>query len=433
MPCRPAPVAEVTTSVRRPSRDRRGDRGSQWERGYRARTVRTGPPSPTDGVGASGCRSPAHGEHAVDRHSTRAAGSRRGLRPVPARGGVPEALLTRAAALFPQSGRWCPHCDAAVGRSRGGRPGRLRGTCAHCRRPFDLTPDLAPGAVLADRWRVTGLLARGGDWLYTAVGPDGGPVVLARRRDADTVTPALLLGHGEPALVGLRDVVEHPGTVLLVLDPVAGDPAHGPTDPATAAALVLGIAPAVAHLHGLGLLHADLKPGNVLCGPHRPVLVDLGSVRRLDDRVTPVWGTEGFLAPEISPGGAGPSVASEVYALGRTLDVLLGRPVRPQLAPRRSAVAATGLDPVIARATAADPGQRHPDVESFAADLAAAARSGREERSGCPGVGGTAGRGAVHQDDPDHGDLRRDDPRREGPAGPARPTRVPAPRGAFPT
>jgi hypothetical protein len=253
--------------------------------------------------------------------------------------------------------------------------------------------------------------------------------VLARRRDADAETPAPLLGRGHPALVGLRDVVEHAGTVLLVLDPVEGGPVDVPTHPATAAAVVLGIAPAVAHLHGLGLLHADLKPGNVLCGPYGPVLVDLGSVRRLDDRVSPVWGTEGFLAPEIVPGGAGPSVAAEVYALGRTLDVLLGRPVRPQLAARRSGGAPTALDPVIARATAAEPGARHPDVEAFAADLAAASRVGREEGPERPGVGGTADRDAVHQDDPDHGDPRRDDPRR----GPGGPDRARAPRGAFPT
>jgi protein kinase-like protein/protein kinase G-like protein len=363
----------------------------------------------------------------VDRH--RVARSRRGLRSSPA-ARAPEALLAHAATLFPESRRWCPSCDAAVGRARDGRPGRLRGTCAQCRRPFDLTPDLAPGTVLADRWRVTGLLARGGDWLYTGVGTRGEPVVLTRRRDGDAATPALLLGRGHPALVGLRDVVGHAGTVHLVLDPVEGEPAHGPTDPATAAAVVLGIAPAVAHLHGLGLLHADLKPGNVLRGPHGPVLVDLGSVRRLDDRVSPVWGTEGFLAPEIAPGGAGPSVASDVYALGRTLDVLLGRPVRPQLAPRRSGGAPTGLDPVIARATATDPGQRHPDVGALAADLAAASRATREERPERPGVGGTADRGAVHQDDPDHGEPRQDDPRPEGPGNPAR---APAPRGAFPT
>ncbi len=380
---------------------------------------------PDGGVGESGCRSSAHEEYVVDGHGTGAGRARRGLRPPPTGRALPDDLLARAATLLPESHRWCPHCDAAVGRSRDGRPGRLRGTCPRCRRPFDLAPTLAPGTVLAGRWQVTGLLTRGGDWLHTGVGEHGEPVVLARRGDGDAATPALLIGRGHPALVGLRDVVEHDGAVHLVLDPVEGERVRGPREPADAAAVVLGITPAVAHLHRLGLLHADLKPGNVLDTVDGPVLVDLGSVRRLDDRRSPVWGTEGFLAPEIAPGGAGPSVASEVYALGRTLDVLLGRPVRPHLSRPRAEPATTPLDPVIARATATDPGLRHADVEALAADLRAASRTGSPARSGRCGVGGTGGRAAVHQDDPRH-----DRPSHRDADAPAR---VPAPRGAFPT
>ena len=52
-------------------------------------------------------------------------------------------------------------------------------------------------------------------------------------------------------------------------------------------------------------------------------VLDLGSVRRVEDRWSDVWTTTGFVAPEIHPGGPGPSVASEVFALGRTLAVLL--------------------------------------------------------------------------------------------------------------
>lgn len=358
----------------------------------------------------------------MDRHSTRAGRARRGLRPVPARAHAGEDLLAHAAALFPEPRRWCPHCDAAVGRARDGRPGRLRGTCAHCRRPFDLAPELAPGTVLGGRFTVTGLLARGAGWLYTAHDAErGDAVVVARRRDRDAATPALLRGRGHPALVGLRAVVEAAGAVHLVLDHVAGSPVRGPLAPEDAAAVVRGIAPAVGHLHALGLLHADLKPGNVLQTPSGPVLVDLGSVRRLDDRVTPVWGTEGFLAPEIAPGEPGPSVASEIYALGRTLAVLLGRPVLPHLAPR-TPLPATVLDPVIDRATASDPGRRHGDVGALAADLAAVAHTGADAahpgRPGRSGVGGTDEHEAVHQDDPSR---------------PALPTRAHAPRGAFPT
>ncbi|MFC5062730.1 protein kinase domain-containing protein [Actinomycetospora atypica] len=316
---------------------------------------------------------------------------------------VPSSTFpTDPAALLPEARRTCPECDAPVGRGRDGRPGRLTGTCSFCRRPFDLRPRLAPGTLLAARYRVVDLLARGGDWVYLASDEaTGDGVVVTRRRDDDAATPALLLGVDHPALVRLVDVVTDPA-VHLVVERLHGAPARGPMSPAAAAALVGTLAPAVGRLHARGLLHADLKPANVLVTDRGPVLADLGSVRRADDRTSPVWGTEGFLAPEIAPGGDGPSVASEVYALGRTLDVLLGAPVLAHLGPPRPA---TELDAVVRRATAVDPGLRHPDVAALAGDVTLALRRAGVHATlpGQPddhGVGRTDGGGAVHHNAP---------------------------------
>lgn len=88
------------------------------------------------------------------------------------------------------------------------------------------------------------------------------------------------------------------------------------------------VAEALALAHAQGVLHRDVKPANVLVEPGgRPVLVDFGlSVRAGPGQATPpeesLVGTIDYLAPEIL-GGASYSTASDVYALGATLYVVL--------------------------------------------------------------------------------------------------------------
>lgn len=72
--------------------------------------------------------------------------------------------------------------------------------------------------------------------------------------------------------------------------------------------LVAGVAEALAALHGSGLSHGDVSPGNVLVG-ERPLLIDLVGPALGRER-----GTPGFVAPEALHGPGGP--AADVYALG---------------------------------------------------------------------------------------------------------------------
>ena len=125
------------------------------------------------------------------------------------------------------------------------------------------------------------------------------------------------------------------GRLFLVTDHLAGPDlaahlaaARGEDRLRRLAAAAEDLADAVAYLHGRGLVHGDISPGNVRCDREgRPVLIDFG----LSERLLPVPGTHdglgttaagasgtlGFIAPEALVGERGP--AADLFSLGATL------------------------------------------------------------------------------------------------------------------
>src|SRR4051795_2214652 len=87
-----------------------------------------------------------------------------------------------------------------------------------------------------------------------------------------------------------------------------------------AIAYIVEILPAFSYLHDMGLLYCDFKPDNMIQVGDAVKLIDLGGVRRIDDLDSAIYGTVGYQAPEV--GEVGPSIASDIYTLGRTLAVL---------------------------------------------------------------------------------------------------------------
>ncbi|KGN33151.1 protein kinase [Knoellia sinensis KCTC 19936] len=140
----------------------------------------------------------------------------------------------------------------------------------------------------------------------------------------DALVELAVLGRiTDPHLVRLHEAVAlDSGDVALVLDQHRGGTvgaavrARGHLTPGEAVTVLSPIASTLGRLHGLGVVHGDLSPGNVLLDVDgHPYLADLGVARILGERSLDVAGTDGFVAPEVAAGGL-PSPASDSYGLG---------------------------------------------------------------------------------------------------------------------
>jgi serine/threonine protein kinase len=150
---------------------------------------------------------------------------------------------------------------------------------------------------------------------------------IARERSLREARVAARLTH--PGVVTVHDVIEAEGSPWIVMELV---PARslarvlaedGPMPPARAAELGMVLLEAVGSAHAAGIVHRDVKPGNVLITAEgRAVLTDFGIATVAGDpgltQAGMVMGTPGFCAPERIR-GAPASPASDLWSLGATL------------------------------------------------------------------------------------------------------------------
>jgi serine/threonine-protein kinase len=205
-------------------------------------------------------------------------------------------------------------------------------------------------------------------------------------------------GFSHPNAVAVFDAGEADGYLYLVMELVDGPSVaarladHGPLDIDEALTITVAVLAALGAAHAAGIIHRDVKPGNILLGPGGAVkLADFGIAKRLGDISADLTGagqfigTPKYLAPE-QVVGEPVTAATDLYAVGVVLfEMLAGHPPFEADTPIATAIAhrdapipdlrrvrpdvPVHVAAAVARAMAKDPAARFESAEQMAATL----------------------------------------------------------------
>ncbi|MGD2251978.1 MAG: protein kinase, partial [Anaerolineales bacterium] len=206
------------------------------------------------------------------------------------------------------------------------------------------------GTILAGRYRVDAPIGRGGMAEVYKVWDTERSVYLAMKllredladdkvfmrrfqREAKTLAK---LQH--PNIVRFYGLEEHKYLAFILMDYVDGEPlrrairkAAGPMPEPSVAEVFKALCAALGYAHKQGMVHCDIKPGNVMIHKNGTVLVTDFGIARMTDAATATmvgFGTPAYMAPELVHGKE-PTPQTDIYALGVMLFEMLTGGERP--------------------------------------------------------------------------------------------------------
>ena len=204
--------------------------------------------------------------------------------------------------------------------------------------------------------------------------------------DHPNILPIYEVGQGEDGLPFFSMKYAAGGSLQKAEPALRGEPRE-------CVRLMAKVARAVQYAHEHGVLHRDLKPGNILLdGRGEPFVTDFGLAKWLDTstdltRTLAIFGTPGYIAPEQAKGPAAKlTPAADVYSLGAILfDLFTGRPpflgehalaviqqASEKPAPKLRSLAPTldrDLETICARCLEREPQARYRSAGDLAIDL----------------------------------------------------------------
>ncbi|MCI0342268.1 MAG: serine/threonine protein kinase [Planctomycetales bacterium] len=201
-----------------------------------------------------------------------------------------------------------------------------------------------------------------------------------------------------PGIVAVHAAGEADGQAFIVQELIEGESLsrrflEGPLPPGTAARILEKVARALSYAHAEGVVHRDVKPGNILLDrAGDPHLADFGLAREADasiqlSRSGEAIGTPHYMSPEQAEGKPGRVDArTDIWGCGVVLyqalscalpfeggaNLVMERVLAREPVPlrRRRPSVPRQLEAIVDRCLEKDPGQRYPTAEALADDLA---------------------------------------------------------------